>query len=50
MFEVLETLEQKDDPVFDFRRELKKLEEKWLDKLQPYGERGYNFGGGHAED
>ena len=21
---------------------LKKLEEKWLDKLQPYGDRGYN--------
>lgn len=42
VFEVLEELEQKDDPYYDYRRELKKIEEKWLQKLQPYGERGYN--------
>lgn len=42
VFEVLEVLEQKDEPYYDYKRELKRLEEKWLEKLQPYGERGYN--------
>lgn len=41
-FEVLEVLEKKDNEYFDTAGELKKLEEKWLDKIQPYGERGYN--------
>lgn len=42
VFEVLEVLEMKEDGSFDVNDELKKLEEKWLDKLQPYGEQGYN--------
>ncbi|CAM4319634.1 GIY-YIG nuclease family protein [Bacillus manliponensis] len=41
-FEVLEVLKKKDDPYFNEKEELKKLEEKWVEKLQPYGERGYN--------
>lgn len=41
-FEVLEVLEQKSDPYFDAADALEKLEEKWLNKLQPYGEQGYN--------
>lgn len=41
-FEILEVLEKKEDGFFDEAAELKKLEEKWLNKLQPYGERGYN--------
>ena len=41
-FEVLEVLEEKEDRFFDKTEELKKLEKKWLEKLQPYGERGYN--------
>ncbi|MGI6130230.1 MAG: DUF2087 domain-containing protein [bacterium] len=41
-FEVLETLKKKEEPYFDVRDALAKLEEKWLDRLQPYGERGYN--------
>lgn len=41
-FEILETLKKKDDPYFDERDALEKLEEKWLEKLQPYGECGYN--------
>jgi hypothetical protein len=41
-FEVLEILEKKEEGFFDLKDALKKLEEKWLDKLQPYGERGYN--------
>lgn len=42
VFEVLETLEKKDGVYFDEKEALKKLEEKWLDKLQPFGERGYH--------
>lgn len=41
-FEVLEVLEEKEDGFFDEKEELKKLEKKWLEKLQPYGDRGYN--------
>ncbi|MHB1651799.1 MAG: DUF2087 domain-containing protein [Desulfitobacteriaceae bacterium] len=42
VFEVLEVLEEKEEGFFNIAEELKKLEEKWLEKLQPYGERGYN--------
>lgn len=38
----LETLKKKDDPYFNEKEALQELEEKWLDKLQPYAERGYN--------
>lgn len=41
-FEVLETLKVKEDGYFDVKYELEKLEEKWLNKLQPFGEHGYN--------
>lgn len=41
VFEVLEELEA-EDPQHDYRDELAELEKKWLEKLQPYGERGYN--------
>lgn len=41
-FEVLEVLKKKKDPWFDEKRELEKLEQKWLNQLKPYGERGYN--------
>jgi len=42
VFEVLEVLKAEKDEHFDLKDALKKLEEKWLDKLHPYGERGYN--------
>ncbi|MBO9131392.1 GIY-YIG nuclease family protein [Bacillus sp. 165] len=42
VFEVLEVLKQKNDGYFNAKDELKKLEESWLERLQPYGERGYN--------
>ena len=42
VFEVLEVLEEKEEGFFDKADELKKLEKKWLDKLQPFGERGYH--------
>jgi hypothetical protein len=41
--EVLEVLEKKEDERFDTRDALKKLTEKWLQKLKPYGERGYHL-------
>jgi hypothetical protein len=41
-FEVLEVLEIKEDEYFDAKDALEKLEEKWLNTLQPFGERGYN--------
>lgn len=42
VFEVLEVLEEKEDGYFNANDALEKLEEKWLAKLQPYGESGYN--------
>ncbi len=41
-FEILEVLEEKTDGFFDKHYELKQLEKKWLEKLQPYGDAGYN--------
>lgn len=42
MIEVLEVLEKPDDPFFDEKDALKKLQAKWMEKLQPFGDRGYN--------
>lgn len=42
VFEVLEVLKEKEEGFFDRADELKKLEKKWLEKLQPYDDRGYN--------
>ena len=42
-FEVLEQLEPKDDPTYDYSDDLAVLEELWLEELQPYDpEKGYN--------
>ncbi|MEH7354996.1 GIY-YIG nuclease family protein [Neobacillus drentensis] len=40
--EVLEILKKKEEAYFNEKEELQKLEEKWLEQLQPYGERGYH--------
>ncbi|KOS69208.1 LuxR family transcriptional regulator [Lysinibacillus contaminans] len=40
--EVVEYLKKKEDGYFDAKKELEKLEEKWLDTLQPFDEKGYN--------
>ena len=42
IFEVLEILKPPKEGFFDAKDALKKLRQKWLDELQPYGERGYN--------
>ena len=41
-FEILETVQIRDHPSFNLKDELTLLEEIWLEKLQPFGERGYN--------
>ncbi len=41
-FDVIDELKPKDDPVYDYTEDLKVLEEMWIEKLQPFNERGYN--------
>ena len=42
VFEILETVKVTDDPNFNLNDELILLEEIWLERLQPFGEKGYN--------
>lgn len=43
-FEILEKLKKNDDdPYFNEKEALSALEEKWLNKLQPYDDQGYNL-------
>ena len=42
VFEVLDELAPNASSEKDYREELAFLEEFWFDKLQPFGERGYN--------
>jgi group I intron endonuclease len=44
VFEILEVAKPKDDPTFSMEDELTLLEQIWLEKLQPFAERGYNQG------
>jgi len=41
-FEILEPIEPRDDPNYDYAADLVFLEDLWLEKLQPYGDKGYN--------
>ncbi len=41
-FEVLEVVKVKDDPNFNLSDELTLLEQIWLEKTQPFGDKGYN--------
>jgi len=43
VFEILEEVKVVDSPNFNLKDELTLLEEIWLEKLQPFGERGYNL-------
>ena len=43
IFEILEVVKVKDDPNFNLSDELTLLEQIWLEKLQPFGERGFNL-------
>lgn len=42
IFEVLDELEPREGLDYDYRADLTFLEELWIEKLQPFGERGYN--------
>ena len=42
VMEVLEVLKPSDNPFVIPKDELKKLESHWIEKLQPYGDRGYH--------
>ena len=41
-FEIVDELSAAGNPQMDYRQELISLEELWLERLQPFGERGYN--------
>jgi hypothetical protein len=41
-FEVMDQLQPKDEPNYDYAADLAVLEEMWLEKLQPYEEKGYH--------
>lgn len=43
-FEILEIVKPSEHPSFCLEDELTLLEQIWLEKLQPFGERGYNQG------
>jgi hypothetical protein len=42
LFETIDILEPKQDPEYDHTDDLLTLEEMWLEKLQPFHEKGYN--------
>lgn len=42
-FDILEVVTPKDDPYFNLEDELTLLEEIWIEKLQPFGGKGYNI-------
>jgi len=42
VFEILETVKIKDEPGFDIGDALTLLEQIWIEKLQPFGDKGYN--------
>jgi hypothetical protein len=41
-FETLEPVEPRDDQNYDYAADLVTLEDLWLERLEPYGEKGYN--------
>ena len=44
LFEILEVVKPSQDPLFSVEDELTLLEQIWTEKLQPFGEHGYNRG------
>ncbi len=49
VFEILDELEHQDVPVPDYqiKADLKALEELWLEKIKPFGDKGYNWKNKH---
>jgi len=42
VIEVLDTLKPVNDPAYDYHDDLKALEAMWMEKLKPFGEKGYH--------
>jgi len=42
-FEIVDELTPREGTEIDYRKELAFLEKLWLEKFQPFGERGYNI-------
>ena len=42
VFEIIDQLKPKEDLAYNYADDLEVLEAMWLDKLQPYGDKGYN--------
>ena len=43
VYEILSELKEDDGKEIDFKKEVKELEELYLEELQPFGENGYNI-------
>jgi hypothetical protein len=43
VYEILDEIEQKEGENLDYAREIKTLEQLYLQELMPYGEKGYNI-------
>jgi len=41
-FEILDRLQPREDPQYDYGSDLQTLEAMWLEKLQPFGAKGYH--------
>ncbi len=41
-FEIIDELKPKDDPGYNYAEDIAVLEQLWIEKLQPFGDRGYN--------
>ena len=41
-FEIIIELKEKDDEQIDYKKEVKELEELYIEELQPFDENGYN--------
>ena len=41
-FEIIEEVFPRENPDYDYAADLEVLEDLWLEKFEPYGERGYN--------
>jgi len=42
-FEIIDNLKPKEEPQTDYTKDLELLEEMWIERLQPFDEKGYNL-------
>lgn len=41
-FEIIDELKPKEDPEYNYKEDVAVLEQLWIEKLQPFAEKGYN--------